>query len=139
MVKICNKRARWNICYDNFNQEPDYNKGKGRVVDFNNVPYLNKLIENIKTIIGDKMNDVKCEGNYYYDESKCGIGYHGDTERRKVIGIRLGSSSPIYYQWYKNNNPVGQRIEIPLNKNDIYIMSEKAVGTDWKKKNQYIH
>ena len=30
--------------------------------------------------------------------------------------------------------PVGKSIDIKLNNGDVYIMSEKAVGADWKKK-----
>ena len=40
------------------------------------------------------------EGNYYYDIKKCGIGFHGDAERRKVVGIRLGDSIPLHFQWF---------------------------------------
>ena len=32
---------------------------------------------------------MKCESNYYYDINKTGIGYHGDSERRKVVVIRI--------------------------------------------------
>jgi len=32
---------------------------------------------------------------------------------------------------------VGKRIIVPLNGGDIYLMSEKAVGTDWKRKKVY--
>jgi hypothetical protein len=45
----------------------------------------------------------------YYDNSKCGIGFHGDGERRKVIALRLGDSLPICYQWFKDGNPCGNR------------------------------
>jgi hypothetical protein len=43
----------------------------------------------------------------YYDVSKCGIGFHGDAERIKVIAIRLGESMPLHYQWFQNSKPVG--------------------------------
>jgi hypothetical protein len=72
----------------------------------------------------------------YYDVSKCGIGFHGDAERRKVIAIRLGESMPLHYQWFQNSKPVGQRIELQINNGDLYIMSDKAVGFDWLKKKQ---
>lgn len=98
---------------------------------------LNKAREKLPDVFGDKANDMKVEGNYYYDVLKCGIGYHGDSERRRVIGLRLGSTIPICYQWYKDNLPVGPSIKIYLDHGDIYIMSEKAVGTDWKKRNIY--
>ena len=58
--------------------------------------------------------------------NKCGIGWHGDGERRKVIGVRLGETIPLAYLWYKNNKPLGKKIVINLNHGDLYIMSEKA-------------
>jgi hypothetical protein len=41
---------------------------------------------------------------------------------------------PFCYQWYRNGAPVGERIKFELNGGDVYAMSEKAVGTDWKSK-----
>jgi hypothetical protein len=63
----------------------------------------------------------------------CGIGYHGDTERSIVIGARLGEPIPLHYQWYYRSQPVGNNVSINLESGDIYAMSEKAVGNDWKK------
>lgn len=40
----------------------------------------------------------------------------------------------MHYQWFYKGEPVGEQIIIPLDAGDMYIMSEKAVGTDWKKK-----
>ena len=34
---------------------------------------------------------LMAEGNYYFDTTKCGIGFHGDTERRKVVAVRTGN------------------------------------------------
>jgi hypothetical protein len=52
-----------------------------------------------------------------------------------VIGVRIGHASmPIHYQWYHKGDPVGDQLIIPLESGDIYIMSEKATGNDWKKK-----
>ena len=64
---------------------------------------------------------------------KCGIGYHGDTERRLVVGARFGKPFPLAYRWYKNRQPVGDPISITLGHGDVYVMSAKAVGTDWKR------
>ena len=48
-------------------------------------------------IIGDIGQDLQAERNYYYDRNKCGIGYHGDSERLKVIVVRLGKTIPLCY------------------------------------------
>ena len=74
------------------------------------------------------------EANYYYDIKKCGIGFHGDSERKKVIGIRMGASLPLHFQWFQKSIPTGSRLELSLNHGDIYIMSEKTTGNDWKKR-----
>lgn len=133
--RIVNKNARWNLCFDDKSSEPDYEQGKGRVIAYKDVPVTQTFRTNMSEIFGEKAEDLKGEGNYYYDISKCGIGYHGDSERRKVVGVRLGKTMPIFYQWYYMGNPVGDKVRFDLNGGDVYVMSEKAVGTDWKKRN----
>lgn len=135
--RVVNKNARWNLCFDEKGKEPDYEKGKGRVVAFKDVPITKALLDSFPDYFGEKAEDLKGEGNYYYDIKKCGIGFHGDSERRKVLAVRMGGSIPIHYQWFRHGKPVGNRVIVPLNGGDIYLMSEKAVGTDWKKKNIY--
>ena len=41
------------------------------------------------------------------------------------------------WQWFKDGMPVGKSIDIHLNSGDVYIMSEKSVGADWKKSSLY--
>ena len=99
------------------------------------MPLLNKLREILPTYFGEKACNLYCEGNQYYDLEECGIGFHGDSERRIVIAARLGNESmPLHYQWFQKSLPIGERIKIMLNPGDVYLMSEKAVGTDWMKK-----
>ena len=74
------------------------------------------------------------ELNHYYDADKCYIGFHGDKERKIVVGVRSGPGAdgfPLKFQWYRNHKPVGDTGYLTLNRGDIYLMSEKAVGTDW--------
>ncbi len=130
--RVVNKHARWNLCFDSFDQEPDYAAGKGRVITLDSLPLTDALYKALPTTFGPKASNLKGEGNYYYDITKCGIGFHGDSERRKVIGVRLGASLPLHFQWFQGGAPIGDRIVLPLKGGDIYIMSEKAVGTDWK-------
>ena len=73
------------------------------------------------------------EGNYYFDVAKCGIGFHGDAERKKVIALRLGQSIPLHFQWFHKWLPLGERCKLMLNEGDVYMMSQKATGWDWKK------
>ena len=133
--RVVNKHARHNLCFGDFNQEPNYQEKKGRVIDFNTVPILKTIREQMSTIFGNKCTNLVAEGNFYHDVNKCGIGYHGDAERKIVIGVRTGETMPLVYQWYKNSEKIGDRILIQLNHGDIYAMSNKASGNDWKKKN----
>ena len=66
-----------------------------------------------------------------------GIGFHGDAERLKVIAVRVGESLSLHYQWFYQNKPIGTRAIISLEHGDMYIMSQKTTGNDWKKKNSY--
>lgn len=132
--RVVNKHARWNLCFDDKGSEPVYEEGKGRVVAIDSLPLTSALYKALPTWFGPKAEDLKGEGNYYYDIDKCGIGFHGDSERRRVIGVRLGAAMPMHWQWFHRGAPIGERIIVPLNGGDIYIMSEKAVGTDWKMK-----
>ncbi len=132
--RVVNKLARYNLCYGDEDQNPDYESKKGTIVAFNQVPYLNKIRDRLYSLFGEKCKDLLAELNYYYDIKKCGIGFHGDSERRRVIGLRFGSSMNLQYQWFQEGKNIGDRVEVNLNEGDFYIMSEKAVGTDWKKR-----
>jgi len=130
--KVVNKVARWNLCFADEDQEPNYEDGKGRVVAWKHLPKMAR----IRQVISEWTEDVLLNGeaNYYYDLSQCGIGFHGDGERRKVFAVRMGATMPIYFKWYQNSESVGQAFEVVLNDGDMYIMSEKTVGFDWLKK-----
>ncbi len=45
--KVVNKRARYNLCYGEVAQEPDYSKKMGTIVAFKDVPFLSKLREEL--------------------------------------------------------------------------------------------
>ena len=96
---------------------------------------LQKIQNELPKFLGKKAHNLKAEGNYYYDVKKTYIGLHGDSERRKVVAVRLGESIPLYYVWFKEGEMISNVVKIEsLQHGDLYIMSEKAVGTDWKKK-----
>jgi hypothetical protein len=130
--KVVNKIARWNLCFSEEDQEPNYEEGKGRIISYQHIPLTNIIREQIAAWTEDTL--LNGEGNYYYNINKCGIGYHGDSERRKVFAFRMGATMPLHFQWYINYTPIGENIKIELDDGDMYIMSEKAVGFDWKKK-----
>jgi hypothetical protein len=133
--RVVDKKARHNLCFADIDQEPEYEKGKGTIVNFNRVDLMNSLRKQMYEKFGESFKELYAEGNYYYDIKKTYIGFHGDTERKKVICVRLGESFPIHYQWYYKFDKVGELMTFDINGGDIYIMSEKAVGHDWKKRN----
>lgn len=132
--KVLNKLARWNLCFDNEAQEADYENKKGTIVSYDDVPFTKILKNKISELTNDP--NLKLEANYYYDLKKTGIGYHGDGERRKVVGVRLGKDNPFAFKWFKNSEHIGRKFETVLSDGDIYVMSEKTVGTDWKKRSK---
>lgn len=131
--RVVNKLARWNNCIADFSQSPDYENGMGTVIDFKTLPKLRELREHLPKIYGEKARGLNAETNLYYNRD-CYIGYHGDTERKIVICVRLGSDFPLHYQWYQNSSPIGKKFSVTLKHGDIYAMSSKAVGFDWRKK-----
>lgn len=140
--KVLNKLARTNLLIlDGIEREPDYKNKQGRIINSYSLPIFNSVKQNMirqfNEILHNKCNNMICEGNNYYNSTKCGIGFHGDSERRKVIALRLGNSMKICWQWYHNTKPVGNMFEFNINGGDLYIMSEKAVGNDWKKRSIY--
>jgi len=135
--RVVNKHARWNLCFGPEAQEANYEKGEGTIVPFDAVPYLEHIRQRLPVILGAAAEGLVVEGNYYYDSAKCGIGYHGDSERTKVVGVRLGKTMPICFQWYHKGEPVGENMRFELGHGDLYVMSDKAVGRDWKKRSAF--
>ena len=134
--RVVNKHARHNLCFSEFSQESDFENGRGTIVNLDLVPHL-KSIKNGLSEIHTKNIDLQIEGNNYYDINKCGIGFHGDSERKKVIGIRLGASMPIVFQWYYKFQSISHKFKFNLESGDLYVMCSKAVGTDWKRSSIY--
>lgn len=122
------------MCFAQKEQEPDYENGLGRIVKFADVPLLAQVRARLPEFVGPKAQGLMVEGNYYYDVKTCGIGFHGDSERRRVVGVRIGQGLPLHYQWYHGGSPAGERVKLDLDGGDVYVMSEKATGDDWKKK-----
>lgn len=129
--QVMDKLARHNLNFSESKQSSDFAVGKGTTIPWREVPLLEELRNTLETAFGDAAQKLKCEGNKYYAKDT-GINRHGDTERRKVIGVRLGQPMRLHYTWFYNRRPRGLDMSITLDEGDIYCMSEKAVGTDWK-------
>ena len=146
--KRMNKRARTNLCFvPDREQEPAVFEGKGTIYDLKKMKKMNECVERLREEIAAGLIEIGSktkvvinvvEGNRYYDLKNTGIGFHGDTERVVVICLSIGGFNyPMRWQWFKDGMPVGKPIDIFLNSGDVYIMSEKAVGADWKLKSKY--
>jgi hypothetical protein len=132
--RVVNKHARHNLCFDEKSSNADYEKGKGTVIPFDRVPVLDTLKHQIEENFGQNFQDLKAEGNLYFDVKKCGIGMHGDSERRKVLAVRVGASLPFWVNWYHETKPIGRKAKFVMNHGDMYVMSEKTSGFDWKRR-----
>jgi len=144
--KVLNKRARSNLMFmHGMAQEPDYENGRGTIVDLDSLPSVcaaeQKFTGLVKTALKHGKSKTRwvplvCEGNNYFDSGKCGIGFHGDTERTRVICLSLGTTNNYPMRWlaFRHGKVVGGPFDAKLNIGDLYIMSEQAVGNNWKKR-----
>lgn len=129
---VINKHTNYCLHFDDFSQDPDYNQFMPRVCDFYQVEQTNQIRQTLESISGLPDKSLVDTGNFYPDTFHCGIGYHGDSNRRTVAAVRLGASTPLSFQWFYNHKPVGQKSIYQLNHGDIYFMFEKATGFDYK-------
>ena len=136
--RVVNKNARYNLCFADIDQEPDYENKKGRIISFAKLPLLKQVRDSLDKYIGEKAKGLFAEGNYYYDVATTGIGFHSDLERKMVVAVRLGQSMCLHYHWFLNCEPIGRRVKLMINDGDMYIMSEKASGFDGRKRSQAI-
>ena len=140
--KVLNKHARANHMIAKTARQSNYDEGgkRGTTHAFSEMPIMDIIRKELGKL-GDKFTLlIVAEGNLYDDggAKKNGIGWHGDTERRFVMAMRLGMnpSMPFYYKWWYGNLSQGERMEFQLNAGDVYVMSEWAVGTEWKKSSE---
>jgi len=133
--KVLNKHARYNLCFNEESKEQDYENGVGRVVGYDDVKILGKIKKEMEKVCGEKK--FECEGNYYYNAKKCGIGFHGDAERKKIVGVSLCSEDvvrEINWIWYNYSKRISERQVVELKNGDCYVMSEKSSGFDWRRR-----
>lgn len=133
--KTLNKQARYNTVFGEHDQAHSADYRKPTVHSFGKLPHLRRLRDSLPSLLGDKARGLFAEGNHYYKPSSY-IGFHGDAERKKVICLSLGSSHVLRYHWRLpgSSEHTFQPVDIPVQHGDIYIMSEKATGFDWKKR-----
>ena len=136
--RVVNKHARHNNCMGDFDQAPDIAAGRGTVVNFQDYPHTARLRAELTRLM-EAPTPLVGELNHYFDAKTCGIGWHGDAERKLVAGTRFGPGAdgmPLKLQWFHKGVPVGTEARIELNAGDIYFFSDKAVGYDFKRHSQ---
>lgn len=130
-VKTSN--ARRNLCIADEAQDSDIANGKGTVVAWSELPHLYQIRQRLAIYLGCKAEELHAEGNFYH-QSKSGIGFHGDGERKIVIAMRFGAPLRLHYQAFHRFEPIGERVTIDtLKEGDLYVMGDKASGNDWKR------
>lgn len=131
--QVKNSNARRNMCISDEAQDSDIINGKGTVVAWSELPHLYNIRQQLSVYLGCKASELHAEGNFYH-QSKSGIGFHGDGERKIVIAMRFGVPLRLHYQAFHRFEPIGQRITIDdLEEGDLYVMGDKATGNDWKR------
>ena len=137
--KVLNKNARWNVCYGEKGQEPDYENKKGTVIAYSQCKVMQSWRKELLDLIEELNEDFVAEGNLYYNVLKTGIGFHGDAERRKVVAGNFcdeGIIRELNYIAYLKSERIGKRFRMELKNWDMYIMIGAAAGTNWKKRNK---
>lgn len=136
--KKFNKIARHNTIFSSVSIEHNEDYSQSTVIGYNRVPYFAKLRARLPEVFGKKAEALNSEGNHYYDK-KCGISWHGDGERKKVICCSLGTPTMLKFYWRqpKESIPCSKIFEFYVEHGDIYIMSGKATGWDWLKRSKY--
>lgn len=128
--QVKQKHARHNLCFGPNSQVANYAAGEGTIISFDSFPVLSHVRQYLPNLLNEKAVNLVGEANHYYDATKCGIGFHGDRERKVVVGLRFGKSFPLCYYWYLKSERISQRIDFHLDHGDIYVMDEKACGFD---------
>ena len=130
--KVKNKHKRSNVNAGEEAEEANIDEGIGTTVSFQSTPELKKCLDGLKQF-GPDFQELLAEGNFYHTPTQCGIGYHGDTERKWAMGFTMGKTRFIDFQAFVRAYPVGPTIRLTLEHGDIYLMYESGCGWDWKR------
>jgi hypothetical protein len=144
---VCEKKARYNLCFTDVSRPPNLQEKQGRLYAFSD-PAMPRFMTALRAFFTETLRidgqpytgvPLYAEGNYYYN-GKSYIGLHGDKERRLVLAYRVGEGRPLLFWWFepgpghavpcrRNGEPVTQTIV--LNDGDGYVMSANAIGGEY--------
>lgn len=136
--RMLNKIARHNAVFGERHIEASEDYRQSTVIGYDEVPKFQRVRDMLPEVFGEKARNLNSEGNHYYDP-KSGIGYHGDCERKRVICCSLGTPTSLYFYWRGpgSSEACSQKFEFKLAHGDMYVMSEKATGFDWRMRSRY--
>ena len=87
------------MCFAEESIAPDIANKQGTVIAFSSVPLTQYIRDALPEIFGESARNKNAEGNYYPDLNSTGIGWHGDSERKDVIGVRSGETGCCGFQY----------------------------------------
>lgn len=134
--KVREARSRRNLYFADEARPSDMANGQNTVVAWSSVPANVQCLRALTERLGTTEVNTAV-ANYYPDPRKCGIGWHGDAERRQTIMVRLGAGSntrPIHFMWCEDAKRIVSPVTIDLQHGDVLVPCAKAVGTDYKRK-----
>jgi alkylated DNA repair dioxygenase AlkB len=131
--KKLHKIARYNAVFGDVRVSHSEDYRQSTVVAYDDVPKFKALRAKLPDVFGEKARELESEGNHYYC-AKSGIGFHGDSERRKVICASLGSGTTLHMYWRlpRSSDQGSAMFQFELADGDVYVFSEKATGHDWR-------
>jgi alkylated DNA repair dioxygenase AlkB len=132
------KVARHNAVFGDAHVQPSEDYKQSTVTAYSEVPLFQELRKRLPEVFGVKAESLQSEGNHYYNH-KAGIGFHGDSERKVVVCASLGTSTTLRFYWrMPGSSEVGSEVvDFGIDHGDIYIMSEKATGHDWRMRSRH--
>jgi alkylated DNA repair dioxygenase AlkB len=135
--RLKHKRARHNVVFGPQGRTHSEDYRECTIMPFASVPVLDRFRRALPGLLGDGACGLCAEGNRYFARGS-GIGFHGDSERKVVICLSLGASSVLRYHWRMpgSSEHTLQPVDIRVSHGDVYVMSEKATGWDWRRRSR---
>jgi hypothetical protein len=136
--RVLHKRARYSIVFGDEAAAPSADCRQSSIIAYRDVPRFQQLRALLPAFFGSMAADLESEGNHYF-HSDAGIGFHGDSERRITLCCSLGAPTTLRFYWRAPFSlaPASAPVDLHLAHGDIYLMSQKATGSDWQNQSLY--
>eukprot|EP00808_Paulinella_micropora_P002645 g38155.t1 len=114
-------------------QEQSFAAGRAGAVAFGRLPVLSRLRRGLEGLLPEAWPLGPAQGLWYADSRWQGVYPHGHTDSPGVLGVRLGAPLQLHWHWYQRQALVGRRLRLSLDAGDLYLLSAKAAGFDWRR------